>query len=324
MSDDRPIAYWEGTVNAPVAVFRASGLSRPPCQHACALQGVPKSPPPAKIQAAYDAGSALEPLIVERLIAMGWQVTNHGEDQLEFDLRIGKKARVRVHPDGLCRTATEPNVEYVLEIKTVSPKMWDQHCADPAGMYGYLAQFSVEMLATERPLVVVSGRKNEAGDDIDELHITYYKAADLLGYIDIAAMVSERLSYARRELVDAMDGCPAAYNCPYWKMHEGDIDDGGEVVTFEGDEGDELGQMAKRYNFWKSEAAEMKRKADLCKADLIERLGADVEAHGGGWKVKTRIRSRQNVDLAKVREMLGDDTPMKKASEWVEVTAEEE
>ena len=96
--DNRPSVYVEVIDGKPFYIFRASSLKQPDCIFLRALQGFEAAPPPPYMQAAFDQGNYLEPILTSRYeLEHGCEVVN---DQREVELPVGSNIIIRGHTDG--------------------------------------------------------------------------------------------------------------------------------------------------------------------------------------------------------------------------------
>lgn len=181
MGDDRSNAYWEGAT----LILRASSFGG--CIGALirSAQGLTASPPPAKTLERFEQGNIAEPIIVEELKRRGFILTNtHSDDggQLELEIDIAGKVKIRCHPDGLINRTPEdaewPCATEVLEIKALRPSF-------DRSFRPYEWQNSIEVAASGFSLCKVYGTKDENGelvrdsesnvelDIVPQLHPTY-------------------------------------------------------------------------------------------------------------------------------------------------------
>lgn len=104
-------------------IYRASALGYSLCHLVCGELGYQPIAPPDYMQAIFDEGHRLEPIVIDKLRANGWQVH---DEQLEVELDIiPGQTKVVGHIDGKCvRTGgTDIRLPYsVLEVKTLSHK----------------------------------------------------------------------------------------------------------------------------------------------------------------------------------------------------------
>lgn len=159
MGDDRSSVY----VEDGISIYRGSAIG-----HQCLTQlvaarlGYQASPPPAFLQSRYDEGTAMEPVIIERLRREhGWTVTNDGDDnQMELEVPVGDFAKIRLHPDGIATIPDAKVARFVLEVKAFGDDFFDKFSKHGvAGFGGYAWQTSLEMVATGLPCAFVVAHK---------------------------------------------------------------------------------------------------------------------------------------------------------------------
>lgn len=171
--DNRPNVYWDNEVTR--WVYRASSLGN--CTNALiqTRRGIQGGGVPESVQAKFDQGTAMENIIIARLAKeTEWKELNstelqeHGTlspvtRQLECALNIGKKAVVRVHPDGVVEGSD--GRRKVLEVKKFAKSTYKSYQSKGIDVFpSYPWQFAVEMLATKLPGVYVIGVMEDEKD----------------------------------------------------------------------------------------------------------------------------------------------------------------
>lgn len=197
MGDDRGSVYEDHDGRY---VFRASALGG--CMSSLVRHGMGMTPEPfpASMYDRFEEGNVAEPVMLGWLNSPsgGWKVWDEndlevfvgqhngrmqyleddgdGKAQAEFDIPVGSKGLIRVHPDGIgtCFLLTpeakknhpglETGVQAVLEAKAFGPdfyKKFKREGIDGFSYYKY--QVSVEMAATGMPCVFIVGQKDEDG-----------------------------------------------------------------------------------------------------------------------------------------------------------------
>lgn len=163
MGDDRGNAYWEqGTL-----IIRASSFGGCIGALVRSAQGSTAAPPPAAMQKRFAEGNKAEPIIVAELARRGYALEGTGEPQLELELDVAGKVKIRCHPDGIINRSEcaygeaiawgELRASEVLEIKALRPSF-------PHDFRPYMWQMSIEMACTGLAGLWVYGEKDEEGE----------------------------------------------------------------------------------------------------------------------------------------------------------------
>ena len=173
--------------------------------------------PPEFMQKAFDEGNRLEPIVLEYLRGIGWEI---GDEQLEVELDIIPDAvKVVGHLDGIGRCATTLIPLSVVEIKTMAGKSfadwvnkgWD---SNSRLIEKYKWQQSAYTLATGLPHALVAWDKDsEEGDPRTMTHLTtepFYTRDQIAHKLEVAE------DYIARGLVP--DGCDD-FPCPFYYLH---------------------------------------------------------------------------------------------------------
>lgn len=180
--DNRPPAYHEGDL----LVVRASALGSCLWELIACAQGHEPSPPPERLQRAFDEGHAAEPVILARLEKDGWKLRGA---QKEGNLKVGRNRVVRYHLDSLGMSPSDSQTERVVEAKALSDSNWLQ--AQRNGietLYEYGLQMSTmqwgEGTNGPKPGVWVALNKGGPIGDDGEHEDTPHKGELLIQFID--------------------------------------------------------------------------------------------------------------------------------------------
>jgi len=167
MADERPSAYYEPTdAGGRRLVIRGHALGTCAWELIATLQGFEPQPWPERILRAFKEGEVAEPLILQRLVDIGW-VLDDSWTQRTLELSCGTGRIVRLHPDGAGCPATQPTTPHAIEAKALHNSTWQsfrRHGVRGIG-HGYDWQFSAEMAAARMPLAVVALNKGETPDE---------------------------------------------------------------------------------------------------------------------------------------------------------------
>ncbi len=175
---------------------------------------------PEFIQRAYAEGNRIEPLAIEKLREMGWQIRTaqnevnaNGDYQIEVELEvIPEVAKVVGHLDGVLKQLGEATS--VVEIKMMANQSWrtfKRYGWDSPGLVQkYKWQASAYMLASGLAHVMVAWNK-----DTEELHIVE-QLEPFYSIADIANKLAQAEDFIARGVVP--DGCED-FPCPYYYLH---------------------------------------------------------------------------------------------------------
>lgn len=248
MGDDRGSVYED---HDGKLVFRASALGG--CMSSLVRHGLGMTPEPfpASMYDRFEEGNVAEPVMLAWLNSPsgGWKIwdehdlevfagTNNGrmqylddKAQVEFDIPVGNKAVIRVHPDSIATCfLLNPDAKKkypdlttgtkaVVEVKAFGPdyyKKYKREGLDGFAFYKY--QVSVEMAATGLPCLFGVGQKNEEGvvtDDKIEWEL-----------IDTPPIPLPKLKLRVMKTVSAIEAgeipeCDQAmYPCGFWQEHD--------------------------------------------------------------------------------------------------------
>lgn len=232
-ADHRPDVYREDGL----WVFRASSLGNCEANLIRQALGQTPEPPPAAMLEAYAQGNTNEPIILDKLKAHGWKQTDmmvvegltggtyDDTGQLCTELRVGKKAVVRCHPDTVVecfKTPVDSDVvlgeRRVVEAKALA-KSWtfDRFYREKAAW-----QTSVEVATTGLPLLFVVGWKDPetkiVEDDVEFIvpdRPIYTKGQIIARVVRLVRMI-EAIEKGEAKLPE----CDyAQWPCGFWQLH---------------------------------------------------------------------------------------------------------
>lgn len=194
-------------------IYRASSLGYSLCHLVCGELGYEAIAPPDYMQAIFDEGHRLEPIIIEGLNNENWSVTDE-QKEVELDVIPGV-AKVVGHIDGIC----VPDFALggsVLEVKTMSHKNfldWETNGWESRStlIEKYKWQASAYMLATGLPHTMVCWDKQEKDWDSRFITEPFYSISD------IALKISQAEEHIRNN--DIPSNC-TDFPCPYFYLHE--------------------------------------------------------------------------------------------------------
>jgi hypothetical protein len=297
MSDNRPSVYVEdGT-----AIYRASALG-----HQCLTQlvaarmGYAPTAPPAWLLSRYDEGTAMEPVIIERLRReYGWVVTDDGDDsQMELEIPVGSLAKIRLHPDGRATIPDQKVNEFVLEVKAFGDDYWEKfQKLGVAGFTGYAWQTALEMSATGLPCAFVvaykPGRMEDKTlnpDEYWETEIAFqFLEEPLVPISEIKAKVIKAEMAARKGEIPTCDG-KGFFPCAFPQLHVAEKEDGDYTVDALVDAAaDYLDQCRKSKKVWEE-------KEKTAREHLVEVLAGRSEVSTRRYTVKVGVSERATFD----------------------------
>lgn len=231
-ADHRPDVYREGGK----WVFRASSLGNCEANLIRQALGQTPAPPPDAMLEAYAQGNTNEPIILDKLKAHGWKQTDmmivegitggtyDDSGQLCVELKVGKKAVVRCHPDTVVecfKTPVDSDVELgerrVVEAKALA-KSWtfDRFYREKAAW-----QTSVEVATTGLPLLFVVGWKDPETKIVEDIeYIVPDKPIYSKGQIIARVMRLVRTIEAIEAGEAKLPECDyAMYPCGFYALH---------------------------------------------------------------------------------------------------------
>jgi hypothetical protein len=279
---DTAMVYEESTGDGTRFVYRASSLGQCLNALACARRGITPASVPAELQARFDLGTELEPIILDRL------QTKHGfhlyGQQSVVEMGVGTKAIIRGHVDALCAekfqithymgnpaTGNEelPDHEVVVvDAKSAAPsgiEKWEKESWQAYPHYAY--QQSFYTLVPGYAGVVMAFFDKLTG----KMLVDYWPADSLpITKADIIRRVMTVENMARNPDKVFAEPCPKEnrYGCGYWRHHP-QLEPGqvkGEKL--EGVDLDELAELGRMHE----DARQRESAAKAEKDELSERI----------------------------------------------------
>lgn len=187
-------------------IYRASSLGYSMEALVAPHLGFEAVAPPEFLQNAYDEGNRLEPIVLDYLRGIGWEI---GDEQLEVELDIiPDRVKVVGHLDGIGRCATTLIPQSVVEIKTMGGKSFADwvnkgwNSSSPL-IEKYKWQQSAYVLATGLPHAMVGWDKD--GSEGDPRTMTHLTTEPFYTISDIAAKLAKAEEFIASGLVP--DGC---------------------------------------------------------------------------------------------------------------------
>lgn len=250
-------------------IYRASSLGYSMEALVAPHLGFEAVAPPEFLQNAYDEGNRLEPIVLDYLRGIGWEI---GDEQLEVGLDIiPDKVKVVGHLDGIGRCATTTIPQSVVEIKTMSGKSFTDwvnkgwNSSSPL-IEKYKWQQSAYVLATGLPHAMVGWDKDSS--ESDPRTMTHLTTEPFYTISDIAAKLAQAEEFIEKGLVP--DGCND-WPCPWYYLHPPKD----EVAKVDDDELEELLQSWLSYDMIEKNAKKVK---DEYRASILALTGDALAA----------------------------------------------
>lgn len=315
MGDDRPPVYYEGDV----LIIRASAIgSTCMWELVAAGQGMPLSDVPTALQAAFDEGHRLEPIINQMLDDMGYRITG---EQVEGELVITPTLKIRYHPDGyIDHGINEPGPFRILEDKTMANDSWQKAAKGSVGdiFAEYNWQLSVMMWANydgaPMPALWVGYNKgnSDGSECLDQGRLLFQKVD--VPPIDITELRAKALMIQSLVEGDPIMDSPLTcdythYPCRFLAFrpeNESKVDVGNvpENVEVPEDKREEVDNLVRQYLHNKGIVDEAKQKQDEARDALLALAGPNKKLLTDRWIIPVITSSNSTYDWASVPEPL--------------------
>lgn len=308
MGDDRPPVYYEDNV----LIIRASAIGTS-ClwELVAAGQGYDQSPVPDTLQAAFDEGHRLEPIINEHLESMGYEITGH---QDEGHLVIAPNLVIRYHPDGFINWKDGLRI---LEDKTMADSSWQRAVRGSVGdiFSEYNWQISVMMHAQQGMKAVWAAwnKGNSDGSPTPDKERIHFEPVDTppisLTQIAEKAMLIRGLVEGE-DIVVSGRPCddPSHYPCRFLYLRpEAETVNMDGVVEIPDSEQEEVDRLVREYLMFKGQMDEAKTKMDAAKTALIERAGSGAKIQTDQWIVPVVNGKNVSPDWAAMPEEIREE-----------------
>lgn len=306
----------DGDGSSGPRIYRASSIGYSLEALVAPHLGFSPIPPPAWLQAKFDEGSTLEPLIIDFLKRDGWAIqttqsmlNSVGDYQIEVHLNvIPGVAKIVGHVDGFHYADAGNQVpgcagSRVLEVKTMAKASWEKFRDkgwDAGGVIEkYKWQISAYMLATGMPATVVAWNKDKdisktfTGDSDCIIVVSVQEPFYLIS--DFAARLAEVEScIADGEIPE---GC-TDYPCAYFYLHAGTK----EIEPAN----PELDWLLSQWLEADKKEKEYKKEKDLIREEIL----AQAEEKG------SKVKGSQGVTVSTAWQREGTVSYVKKA-QWV-------
>lgn len=248
LADHRSNVYWDSDIER--YVYRASALGN--CQRSLVMAraGLEGGETPEFMKSAFKVGQRLEDVIIKRFCAQegyaaveGLKLLQWGDvgknGQVEVEMKVGNKAVVRCHPDGVVQKyrSGEGDVDSngdvrVLEVKALGESFYNTYKSKGiGGIPFYDWQWAYEMVGTGLKGVYVIGVKcgeckgagceaSECEDGITKLDVKYYDTpTHTKSEIIRRVLQLERLG-AEFDAGEKVECDWKMFPCPYYTTHD--------------------------------------------------------------------------------------------------------
>lgn len=225
MGDDRPNVY----VEDGVVIYRASSLGNCIRSLVASRLEMEPLPHPDFLLKAFDEGNRNEPVILAELANRGYVLEHTGDgEQLETEIPIGDKIRIRCHPDGIGYANLDAGSRRVVEVKALARSTWDKFHSKGLDEFPYYKmQVSIEMHSTGLPCLFVVGLKNPDRDNLcDQFVVTLIDKPPIPLNV-IKAKVIKVESLAKKGELPSCDF--NQYPCQFVHLHEDEEAGTGEI-----------------------------------------------------------------------------------------------
>jgi hypothetical protein len=313
VSDSRPIVYTETDPDGEWVIYRASSIGKPTRCLAAAREGAEALPAPQYLIDAAEAGNRYEGIVKERLRAEGWTIPESEEQDIaELVLRDPTPAapgiKVRGHLDGWTAISPEDGVDTMLEVKSMSGRVFEEWVAHQFPRFPeYAAQLTCYMMATGKPATyAVVCRDDEDGE---ERLLTQRVETPPVEFSTLSQKTLIVEAFYDRGSLPTCDGT-SKYQCPYAYLCDSDVLTGGvEGLFAELESGDEatMRRLIQQYAEAGRLIEELQTNQAALKADMEVTMGARKSVKLDGWLV-TRVGegTQKRLDAAALRNALGD------------------
>lgn len=314
MGDDRPNVY----VEDGVVVYRASSVGNCLRSLVASRLGYEPMPHPDWLLEKFAEGNVNEPIIMDMVREAGWYVYVDPPEigQLEVEMMVGSKVKIRGHLDGVgFKEGASPGDDHVIEAKAFGEAFWNKYEKEGISAFPYYsAQLAIYMTAMDMPALFVVGLKDDDGivtkirmDVIDTPPVT-------IG--SVKAIVARAEKWAQQ---GELPPCSfKQYPCQFLYLHEDEEEE-------EYEEDLEMDLVASQYAQGRNveaTGAEMKKVAgEKLKKLLVER-GVDGVKRPK-FKVDLVKQERMKWDMKGIEKAMGADIEpfgVKVPTEYVRVT----
>lgn len=301
MGDNRNIVYFDPLVDS--WVYRASSVGRSLRCLSAARQGYDPLPPPDYLMEAAEAGNRYELIAKTILRTRGYTVSG---EQGETDYRVSDTAIIRGHLDGSHCLTPDDSTARVLEVKSMSQRVFDQWLS-----YGfekfpeYAAQVTTYMYAQAQKqgrdgyMEAIYAVINRATDEMD-IRVLREPPADIDSITQKVRLVENFATLNQLPVCDSASQytCPYNFLCDRHEIIFEEIEDGADsLLKSLGDEYVEI---------LKIEETVKDRKKDIM-AQVATALGEREEHKIPQYTFTYKSSSRRSLNQLKLREKLGDE-----------------
>lgn len=297
MSDNRPIVYWDPAVDA--WVYRISSIGLPLRCLAAARQEYDPLPAPDYLMAAAEAGNRWEPIVVNKLRENGWRISGtQGEVEIEIQ-STPHRVIVRGHMDGRHAIDPEDGTDRILEVKSMSQRVWEKwHAHRFDDFPTYAAQLTGYMRSQgDRPAVYAVVNR-----DTGDLDVTRIESPPLdWDEIEHKLIMAER--FAELGWLPVCQGgtpYPCSYNylCDQREIHFAELESADEQTLL---------HLMQSYEEARRMEAEVKANKESIRDEIVTAMAGKEHVMASGWKASFTKASRRNLDIEALRGRLGDE-----------------
>lgn len=300
---DKPSVYFDES--AEVWVYRASAASRCETELIYWRMGVEGDPPPADMQDRFDDGHLHESAILEKVTKeTGWHPMpvpdfdgavgslaidgiSFESDQWGIEIPVMDGVVIRGHLDGIFMNQNFDGLR-VVEAKALSKsstESWLQAGFD-AFPY-YRDQLTLYMHGADIDQAIFAVKNKDSG----KVHLSYIDG--LPGDVDeILRRIMVIEGKARAGIVP--DECDRpGYPCPFFRLHEDQVDDKTQALVAAADS---LDQLLAEYAVAREDEKAAKERKDEARDQIMELVGKDEVYNGTVWTVKQDRKTRKRID----------------------------
>lgn len=288
MSDNRSIIYAEGER----IIYRASAIGLPVRCLSAARQSYDALPPPDYLVEAAEAGNRFETIAKAQLRIQGYKVSG---EQGEIELEILPNIILRGHLDAFHCIAPESSADTILEVKSMSPRVFDEWLD-----YGfehfptYAAQVSVYMASRQAQATYAC--INRETFDMDIRILDDYPVP-LTQLIDKVSLIEE---YANKGILPECTGykyrCAYDYMCDFGGLRLEEVEFGTEEM---------LVDLGRRYAQVLDLEEDLKTRKASLRDEVRVALGGREKVHVPGFGFTQVSKTKRTLNKARLRERLG-------------------
>lgn len=299
MPDNRPIVYHDPNIDA--WVYRASSVGRSLRCLSSARQGYDPLPPPEYLIEAAEAGNRYEPIVKAQLRSQGYRISG---EQGESEIEVKPGVIIRGHLDGSHCLAPGDPTDRMLEVKSMSQRVWDKWLSwGFKGFPEYAAQLSVYMHAEalRRGVPTVEATYaviNRATDEL-EVRTVAEPPVPIQKLIERVALAELFATMHQLPSCDSASqyACPYSYICDKYEVLFEEIEDGSEAM---------LRRLAEEHAEVANTIKVLEDKKEEVRGQIRTALAGRSALKIKGWSFSNKPRKSNKLNLVRLREHLGD------------------